>query len=162
MKNLILIRHAKSSWDAPLIDHDRPLCNRGINDAHLISEAIKEILPKSNLIWSSTAKRASETAMILAQNIGWPHDQIIFDSKLYTFDGSQLAKNIKNCEDGYENVIVFGHNDAITDFVNTFGCLYVDNVPTCGVVKISFDVKQWALIKKGIVQKTIFPRDIRI
>lgn len=162
MKNLILIRHAKSSWEAPLRDHDRPLSSRGINDAHLISKAIMDILPKSNFIWSSTAKRAKETAMILAQNIGWPLDQIIFNSELYTFEGHQLANIIKKCDDGYENVIVFGHNDAITDFVNIFGSLYVDNVPTCGVVKISFDVKHWALIKKGIVQKTIFPRDIRI
>ena len=64
MKNLILIRHAKSSWEAPLKDFDRPLMKRGILDAHDVSLNISEYLPKTYIIWSSTAARATETALI--------------------------------------------------------------------------------------------------
>lgn len=162
MKNLILIRHAKSSWETPIKDHQRPLSKRGIKDAHLIAEVMGGILPKLNYILSSTAKRASETAELIAQCLNWPSESIVFDERLYTFDGIQLSKIIKSLNDGYENVIVFGHNDAITEFVNTFGDLYINNVPTCGVVMISFDVNSWSLIKKGNTINTIFPRDLRI
>jgi phosphohistidine phosphatase len=72
MKNLILIRHAKSNWDAPLQDLDRPLDQRGMKDAHLVSSRILDFIPKTYVIWSSIAKRASDTALIFAQNILYP------------------------------------------------------------------------------------------
>jgi phosphohistidine phosphatase len=56
MKNLILIRHAKSNWDAPLQDLDRPLDQRGMKDAHLVSSRILDFIPKTYVIWSSIAK----------------------------------------------------------------------------------------------------------
>ena len=50
MKNLILIRHAKSSWDSPSTDKKRPLANRGVEDAHLVSSHIAKYLPKKSII----------------------------------------------------------------------------------------------------------------
>jgi len=78
MKNLILIRHAKSSWDAPLKDMDRPLSKRGIADAHITSNEVDGFLPKTFIVWSSPAKRAKETAMIYAQNLSIPLETIIY------------------------------------------------------------------------------------
>lgn len=162
MKNLILIRHAKSSWNAPLLDKDRPLANRGMQDAHLVSSTIDKHLPKTFIIWSSTAKRASETAIIFAQNLSCPIESIIFKEELYTFDERQLEKIVKSCNNDYDNVILFGHNDAITNFVNKFGNVFIDNVPTSGFVSINFDSKNWENIDKGKTQKVIFPRDLKI
>lgn len=161
MKNLILIRHAKSSWDAPIDDKQRFLSTRGVKDAHLISQYINALIPKVNLIWSSTAKRASETAIIFAQNLNWPLESIIFKEGLYTFDCSKLEKEIKQCADEYENVILFGHNEAITEFVNKFGDVFIDNVPTTGFVSISFPEDSWTKIKNGKTTKTLFPRDLK-
>ena len=73
MKNLILIRHAKSSWEAPLHDKERPLTHKGMKDAHLVSAVIDEFIPKTYIIWSSSAKRASDTAFIFAQNMSYPY-----------------------------------------------------------------------------------------
>ncbi|MBA9075154.1 phosphohistidine phosphatase [Flavobacterium gossypii] len=161
MKNLILIRHAKSSWNAPLLDKDRPLATRGMNDAHLVSMEIGGHLPKTFIILSSTAKRASETAIIFAQNLSCPIESIIFKDELYTFDERQLEKIIKSCNNDYDNVILFGHNDAITNFVNKFGNVFIDNVPTSGFVSINFQSNDWQSIDKGKTQKVIFPRDLR-
>ena len=161
MKNLILIRHAKSSWDAPIDDKQRFLSTRGVKDAHLISQHINALIPKVNLIWSSTTKRASETAIIFAQNLNWPLESIIFKEGLYTFDCSKLEKEIKQCADEYENVILFGHNEAITEFVNKFGDVFIDNVPTTGFVSISFPEDSWTKIKNGKTTKTLFPRDLK-
>lgn len=162
MKNLILIRHAKSSWNAPLNDKERPLAKKGINDAHKMAVEIVGFLPKTNLIWSSTAKRATETAIIFAQNVNWPIENIVFKEDLYTFDENQLQKTIVSCKDDYENLILFGHNEAITNFVNKFGDVYIENVPTSGFVSLSFDIDSWTNLKKGKTLKTIFPRDLKV
>ena len=157
MKNLILIRHAKSSWDTPLIDKDRPLNYRGIQDAHLVSSNITHDLPKTFIIWSSTAKRASETAMIFTQNMSCPFESVIFKEDLYTFDANELEKMVKTCNDNYDCMILFGHNAAITDFVNKFGDQPIKNVSTSGFVSIIFDSNSWKNIKNGAVKiKVIF------
>jgi phosphohistidine phosphatase len=162
MKNLILIRHAKSSWDTPVQDKDRHLSNRGVKDAHLVSSNILKHLPKTFIIWSSTAKRAAETATIFAQNMACPEESIVFKDDLYTFDEKQLEKIVKSCNNDYENMILFGHNGAITDFVNKFGDVFIENVPTSGLVSINFENDDWEIISNGKTQKVIFPRDLKL
>ena len=161
MKNLILIRHAKSSWEAPLKDIDRPLDKRGINDAHLVSMNCQEYIPKTFLMWSSTASRASETALIFAQNFSYPVENIIFKRELYTFDEHELEKTIKSCHNDYDNVILFGHNEAITNFVNKFGDVFIDNVPTAGFVSMKFDTLNWQALTNGKTNKTLFPKELK-
>lgn len=161
MKELILIRHAKSSWDAPLHDFDRPLTNRGIQDAHLVSSNVSNQMPKTFLVWSSAAKRAAETAMIFAQNLSFPIESIIFKEDLYTFDERKLEQIIKSCSDEYEHLIVFGHNEAITFFVNKFGSILIDNVSTSGFVNLVFDANSWNELEKGTTKNVVFPRDLK-
>jgi phosphohistidine phosphatase len=161
MKQLLLVRHAKSSWDAPLRDFDRPLTSKGIQDAHLVSSSIGEQIPNSFVVWSSAAKRASETAIIFAQNISFPVESIVFKDDLYTFDEIKLEQIIKSCSDDYEHLFIFGHNEAITNFANLFGTIFIDNVSTSGFVNIIFEQNSWKDIKKGITKKVIFPRDLK-
>jgi len=161
MKNLILIRHAKSSWEAPLKDFDRPLMKKGILDAHDVSANISKFLPKTYIIWSSTAARATETALIFAQNISYPIESIVYKDDLYTFDERQLEKVIKSCDNSFDSVILFGHNEAITNFVNKFGDVFIENVPTSGFVSLRFDAESWDTINKGKTHKTIFPKDLK-
>jgi phosphohistidine phosphatase len=161
MKNLILVRHAKSSWEAPLSDIDRPLDARGIKDAHLVSMNCQSFIPKVFTIWSSTASRASETALIFAQNISYPIENIIFKEELYTFDERELEKIVKSLGNHYDNVILFGHNEAITNFVNKFGDIYIDNVPTSGFVSLKFDTENWDALSKGKTKTTLFPKHLK-
>jgi phosphohistidine phosphatase len=161
MKNLILVRHAKSSWEAPLHDKDRPLTAQGMKSAHLVSSHINKFLPKTYSVWSSTAERALETAMIFAQNIAFPLESILYKEELYTFDERKLEKVIKTCNNDYDNIIIFGHNEAITNFVNKFGDVFIDNVPTSGFVHIEFDSDNWDTIQKGQTKKILFPRDLK-
>jgi phosphohistidine phosphatase len=161
MKQLLLVRHAKSSWDAPLRDYDRPLTNKGIQDAHLVSLSIGDQIPKSFIVWSSASRRASETALIFAQNISFPVESIEFKEELYTFDERSLEQVIKSCSDDYEHLFVFGHNEAITNFANKFGNVFIDNISTSGFVNIIFEQNSWKDIHKGITKKVIFPRDLK-
>jgi phosphohistidine phosphatase len=161
MKNLILIRHAKSSWVAPLQDKDRPLTVRGIKDAHLVSEHLLGLLPKTFLVWCSAAERTSKTAIIFAQTISYPIENIIYKEQLYTFDENQLEKTIKSCDNNCKNIILFGHNDAITNFVNKFGDIYIEHVPTAGLVSLEFHTDHWEEISTGKIKKIIFPKDLK-
>lgn len=161
MKNLILIRHAKSSWDAPVQDIDRNLDQRGISDAHLVALNSLQYIPSNYIIWSSSAKRTQETALIFAQNVLYPIESIVFKRELYTFDENQLEKVIKSINNDFENVILFGHNEAITNFVNKFGDVFIGHVPTAGFVWLQFDTDGWEKINKGKTKKTIFPKNLK-
>jgi phosphohistidine phosphatase len=161
MKNLFLIRHAKSSWEAPVGDIDRPLNHKGIIDAHLVASNCMQFIPSAYLMWCSLAKRTQETAIIFAQNILYPIESIVFKEELYTFDVNQLEKVIKSCSNDFENVILFGHNDAITNFVDKFGDVFIGHVPTSGFVWLQFDTDSWGEINKGKTKKTIFPKNLK-
>jgi phosphohistidine phosphatase len=161
MKNLILVRHAKSNWDAPLQDIDRPLDQRGMKDAHLVSLNIQDFIPKIYVIWSSIAKRAADTARIFAQNILYPIESILFKDELYTFDEKHLENIIKSCDNSIDSLIIFGHNAAMTNFVNKFGDVFISNLPTSGFVSLQFDTNYWEKIEKGKTKKIIVPKDFK-
>ncbi|CAM4174097.1 SixA phosphatase family protein [Flavobacterium weaverense] len=161
MKNLILVRHAKSSWDVPMQDKSRGITCQGIINAHLVSNHVKHLIPNTYIMCSSTAKRAKNTALIFAQNFSYPVESINFSDELYTFDEQKLEEIIKSLSKSYENVILFGHNGAITDFVNKFGDQFIENVPTSGFVSIEFETDSWTDIKKGKVKYKIFPKQLR-
>ena len=161
MKNLILIRHGKSSWEDPIKDIDRPLNQRGVNEANLVASNCLRFLPPTYVLWSSVAKRASQTALIFAQNILYPIESIVFKQELYTFDENNLEKVIKSGNNLSETIILFGHNEAITNFVNKFGDIFIDNVPTAGFVALQFDTDDWKKINRGKTKKILFPKNLK-
>ncbi|WP_298555762.1 histidine phosphatase family protein [uncultured Algibacter sp.] len=161
MKKLILVRHAKSSWNHDVTDHERPLKTRGIKDANLVSKSLRSHNLSMELIISSDAVRTKSTAKIFIKNLSINEDNLQFSYDLYDFSGENLIRFIKTCDSTINNLMIFGHNHAITAFVNTFGTEYIDNVPTSGVVIIEFDIEKWRKLKPGKTIITLFPRDIK-
>jgi phosphohistidine phosphatase len=150
MKKLFIIRHAKSSWDNPYLDDfDRPLNQRGENDAPRIGNHLKIKGIHPDLILSSTANRALTTAKIIGQWIGYPANQIISHPKLYHASASQLKKVIKSQNNGLTTIFLFGHNPGLTDLANLLSNARIDNIPTCGVLGIQFTITSWDEIDKG-------------
>lgn len=160
MKNLIIIRHAKSSWEFDTKDFERPLLNKGIENAIKVADYSKSSLPDDFIILSSPAKRAFETAKIFVKQWNFDSNKIILVDDLYTFNSNNLEQIVKSCSNNYQNLILFGHNSAITDFVNKFGDIFMDNVPTSGLVSINFEINNWKDIKKGNTNKIIIPKEI--
>jgi len=161
MKKLILVRHAKSSWNEGVKDHDRGLENRGFTDADLVSLNFKEYLLIPDKVVSSTAKRAKTTAQIFLKNLEIDPGKLELNKNVYDFSGENLVKTIKETPDNFDVLMVFGHNYALTEFVNTFGDMIIENVPTSGLVVIEFHTDSWQYIYKGQTLKVIFPRDLR-
>ena len=160
MKTLILVRHAKSSWEYNIHDHERPLNSRGLKNAEMISNEIKDQI-NPDLIVSSKAVRAKTTAEIFIKNLNFDLEKFKLNDDLYDFSGESLIRVIKNCNDAIDDLMIFGHNNAITNFVNSFGDITIDNVPTCGLTIITFEIYSWKELKKGRTIKTLFPRDLK-
>lgn len=161
MKTLYLIRHAKSSWEHDVIDHERPLKDRGFEDADLVSRHLKESLELPDKVLSSDAMRAKTTAMIFMKNLGMDEDDIVLDHELYDFSGRGLTKVISNCDDAVERLMVFGHNHAMTAFVNTYGDEYTGNVATSGFTHIEFDIDSWKDLKPGTTKRSLYPKHLK-
>ncbi len=153
MKTLYLVRHAKSSWKFDVIDHKRPLNDRGLNDAPKMATHIATKLPKPDLMMSSDAMRAKTTAFFFAKAYKIPEEDIILNHTLYDFEGRGLVKVISDCDDSVNCLMIFGHNNAMTTIVNMYGDKKVDNVPTASFTAITFDIEHWKDINQG---KTVF------
>ncbi len=160
MKHITIIRHAKSKWEFKINDFDRGLLKKGIeNSIKCASCSVDEINPTS-IIYSSPAKRAINTAEIFLKTWNLNIKTIEIKPELYTFDVCQLEQIVKSCPNNHNSLILFGHNSAITDFVNKFGDIFIENVPTSGLVSITFDTDNWNNVIKGKTKRILFPRDI--
>ncbi|MEH6681540.1 MAG: histidine phosphatase family protein [Sediminicola sp.] len=161
MKTLILMRHGKSSWDYSVEDRDRPLKERGIADAYRVATAFADLNIKVDAAYSSPANRALHTCIIALETLHFPLEKLGINKQLYDFSGSGVLDFVRTLDDKNETVLIFGHNNAFTNFVNSLGSLPVDNVPTSGLVQLDFSVERWEDIKKGVTQRTLFPKQLK-
>lgn len=146
MRQLILIRHAKSSWLNPSIDDfDRPLNKRGKRDAPFMAKLLsgKNIHP--DIIISSPAKRTKLTALEFAKQLGVGSNATILNDKLYLASLTTLIKILKKLDDNVKIVLLVGHNPGLTDLHNFLCKQEIDNIPTCGIVSMKTD-KNWSEI----------------
>jgi phosphohistidine phosphatase len=150
MKHLILVRHAKSSWkDSQLDDHDRPLAKRGEHDAPYMAKVFREKKMDVDLIVSSTAARALATAKEFAKKIDYKKEKILRVSEIYLAELDDLLDYVKGIDSDYTTVMLFGHNPALTWFANYLTNGTIENVPTCGLVAIDFNISSWNEISGG-------------
>lgn len=161
MKKLILVRHGKSSWEFDVRDHDRPLIQRGIDDAHSIGIALKEMNLKPDLILSSTAARALQTATILTEYVDYNLTSFEVNRALYTFDWREQMAVIKQLDDTISTCMIVSHNHGLTDLAGIIGSDYFTNVPTTGVVMIEFNTNRWSTIEKGATTFNLFPKNLK-
>lgn len=148
MKTLLIVRHAKSSWEYPeLPDHERPLLEKGKKRTRKIIEFLqtKKITP--DFIISSSAIRARETAKYIAKSLGYPANEIKLDPSLYHADCQLLFDQFLDLSDEYKTLIMVGHNPTLTNFVNHFLQPPIDWLPTSGVVCLSFETDTWENIR---------------
>lgn len=162
MKQLILVRHGKSSWEYSVNDKDRPLLQRGINDGHLVAGAFKEKDLMPDAVFSSPANRALHTCLIFLRQLHFPYNQFEISNELYDFSGEYVLQFIKRMDTSLNTVMLFGHNHAFTHLANSLGSRYIDNVPTSGLVQMNFDTDHWSTITKGTTLDIIFPKNLKV
>ena len=150
MKSLFLTRHAKSSWGhAGLSDVDRPLNNRGKKAAPFMGQLIHEKGDIPDVLISSPANRAFSTAKVFAEIFGFIENDIIINNTIYGAGPYQLLDIVKDQDNLYHSIMLFGHNPTFTTFANMLSNENIFNVVTCGVVRIDFNVQNWSDIDYG-------------
>ena len=144
MKTLLLVRHAKSSWDDPsMSDFDRPLNERGKKDAPKMVERLIEKGITINTFLSSPAKRAKKTAKIFAHAYKKAEEEIFLIPQLYLAASSVFESVLSSLESDSDTIALFSHNPGITDFANTLTEARIDDIPTCGVFAIKIETNDW-------------------
>lgn len=144
MKIIYLVRHAKSSWKhGDLTDFERPLNERGRKDAPMMGERILEKNISPELLISSSANRAITTARFIATKIGYPLEDIKVFQRLYDADEEDYLAIIKEVDNAFNSIMLFGHNPELTDLASELSGEYIDNIPTCGIVAIAMKCDRW-------------------
>ncbi len=139
MKSVYLIRHAKSDWGVAVDDFDRPLNERGKRDAPVMAKRLKARGAAVDAFISSPAKRALKTAKIFAEEFGLPSDQIVRRPELYMAPPATFYTVLADLDNRFNSVIIFSHNNGITEFANSLGLARIDNMPTCSVFAFTVD-----------------------
>ena len=143
MKELYIIRHAKSSWgNAQLSDFDRPLNDRGRAAAPEMGGRLVAAGICPDVIISSSAVRALTTARLIASRFTSNID-IIEESELYHASTFLLLNIVNRLPDKFDKVFLVGHNPGLTNFAEYLSNEQFGNLPTAAVVGVRFDADSW-------------------
>jgi phosphohistidine phosphatase len=156
MKTLFLVRHAKSSRDDPsLPDRDRPLDDRGMQDAPKMGKRLAKRDVKPDQLLSSPALRALTTAHLIAEEVGYKRKDIVVDDRLYASSADDLLAVIRALDKKLNRVMLFGHNPAFSDLAHRLSSEII-GMPTSAVVEFNFDTKAWSEVGEVKPAKVVF------
>jgi phosphohistidine phosphatase len=151
MRELLLLRHGKSSWaDGSLEDHDRELAPRGERAAKAIGRLIRKEVLIPDLILSSTARRAEATTRIVVKAVGSAIPVTLLKS-LYLASPSELLRVVRRQPAEITRLMVVGHNPGLHRFAlrlcqgreGKAAERLAEKFPTCGMARIAIDGETW-------------------
>ena len=164
VKTVHLIRHAKSSWnDLSLTDVERPLNKRGRKACRLMAEPILRAGCNFDKVYCSIAQRAQMTIEGISRALENREIEWELDDALYTFSSHNLFQRCRELDDSLNDVVLVGHNPAMTEFCNIMGNRTIANLPTCGYAQLRFPRKTWESLSPGSAETVAFltPKNIR-
>jgi len=155
MKILTLLRHGKSNWNAPYqADYDRPLKARGRRDARAMGEYLAELDLDPELIVSSPAERARQTAELFAEAAGC-YEDIAWDEAIYGASSDELMAILRGLPDGVEHMLLVGHNPGFEQLASHLvgadphGPALDVRMPTAAVAHLHLDIPSWGDVQFG-------------
>jgi len=147
VKTLVLMRHAKSSWDSPgLLDHDRPLNDRGRQEAPRMGRRLVERGIEPEVIITSTAQRARSTAELVAGELGTPARRILVEERLYAASVETVLRIIRSLDNRISRAMLVGHNPEMTELATRFS-KSAESMPTAAIAVFTFDATSWAEVR---------------
>jgi phosphohistidine phosphatase len=152
IRELFIVRHAKSSWDYDNIsDIDRPLKLKGIRNAYEMARRMKidRNLPQSFI--SSPANRALHTAIIFLSVFELPFSNLVIDKRLYGYGKNEIMEVIKSQNNDILKLMIFGHNPDFSEIARTFAGNQSIELTTCGIAVFEFKCKSWSEISASNV-----------
>lgn len=151
MKTLLVIRHAKSSWDiATASDFERSLNERGKRDVPVMAQRLLDKKITIDAFVSSPAKRAKKTAELFCNAYNKNKEDIILISTLYHPSTEIFFDVVEKLDENYDTVAIFSHNPGITEFVNELtDDVIINNMPTCSIFAIQANAVKWKDFSKA-------------
>ena len=144
MKTIYLVRHAKSSRKYPALeDFERPLNKRGRESLIIMGKMLNNINVSPGIVISSPASRAAMTARGISSMIDYPLDKIEYKEAVYLSDEHTLIDVIENIKSSVKSAMLVGHNPGLTDLANYLSDQKIQNIPTCGVFCMDFNIRSW-------------------
>jgi phosphohistidine phosphatase len=158
LKKIILVRHATAvGHGAERDDFDRSLRKKGRKEALAMVEWYRRIAETPDLLLSSPANRAIETARIFAKEFGYPKKRILQDEALYGgLDPSNFLAILKTLDDKHESVMVFGHDPSFSDFAQYIAKGFDHYLPKCSIYGVTTRRRSWKTIRRGDGHVEIF------
>ncbi|MDW7754026.1 MAG: histidine phosphatase family protein [Brevefilum sp.] len=142
MKNLLLMRHAKSSWKvSSLSDHERPLKKRGRRDSKRIARELDKNDLYPHVILSSSATRAKETVEVIVDTLDY-ENRIIFTDELYMAEPEDFIDVLSDLSDDEDNVLVVGHNPGMEAFLQMIDG-EIESLPTAALAHLVLAIESW-------------------
>ena len=162
MKTLLIMRHAKSSWNFPeLSDYDRPLNGRGKRDAPRMGQHLHQEGLIPDIILTSSAKRARSTANRVVKASGYAGKVKKLDA-LYDSALGAYFKTLQVLSDKYQNVMIVGHNPTMEQLVNHLTG-HPKRMPTAALAHIELPIERWEafdLYTKGTLVNLWTPKSL--
>jgi len=157
MKQLLIVRHAESSWKNNIKDFDRPLNESGIEDAELMSNQllIKEFKP--DLIISSGANRALTTSKIISNTLNYLHEKIEINNNIYNSTYDIIIDIVREVPDNCDKLMIAGHNPSFHYLTQILSNELVVKFSPCSMFCVEFNNEKWRNIKKGKKKFMIYP-----
>jgi len=162
MKTLFMMRHAKSSWNnADLADFDRPLNERGLEAAPFMGKIIYKNQFQPDLIISSPAERAGQTA-ILVHSAAQLNGEIQFNEKIYEARPHRLLEIISEQNDKLQSIMLVGHNPGFEGLLKILTG-ELQPLPTAALAVIDLQIENWSDVKSncGTLRVLIRPKEIK-
>ncbi len=155
-RKLFIIRHGKSSWESEVRDMDRPLTERGVRNSYDMAQrmVLAGMIPER--IYSSTGIRALHTAVIMARVWELPDEALSVRDTLYMSGTNEIDSLLAELPDDVSSVAIYGHNPTFTGYANRFVNHAIDNIPTAGVVVLTFDTDNWNEISRSNLLEEVF------
>ncbi|TSD66128.1 histidine phosphatase family protein [Inquilinus sp. KBS0705] len=158
MKKLLLIRHAKATHESGYTDFERPLTQKGFEQAELMAARLQTqgIMPQ--VIVASPALRTISTANVFIQALALP--QAITNKAIYDASESTLLNVIYNQPSEYDFIALTGHNPGISQVLFTLSGA-IKEVPPCSVALIEFEAASWTELHEDSGKLTFYdiPKD---
>ncbi|MFZ5893945.1 MAG: SixA phosphatase family protein [Myxococcota bacterium] len=143
MKSLLVLRHAKASRDdESLTDHDRPLTKRGLKAAQRMGALLREESLLPELVLSSTAVRARNTAELAAREAGVVRD-IVFLAQLYLAEPPAYLEALRKLDEPNARVLVVGHNPGIETLIYRLTG-EAEHMPTAALAVCELPIDAWS------------------
>jgi phosphohistidine phosphatase len=146
MKTLLLLRHAKSSWkETGARDFDRPLNQRGLKAAPVIGRLIRKRKLRPDLVLSSPAERARQTAQLVLDAAGL-ETELRYDERIYEASASRLFEIVSQIEDDARTAMLVGHNPGLEELVEALTG-EAPGLSTAALACIELDIERWSKVQ---------------